>query len=151
MLRVDIEEVVERPIDQVFAQLVDIARYDEWMSRDGIFVSCTQDSPGPVGLGTRYTDRTRLGLVAGDVAVFEPPREVVFHYIGRQLGMTMIEGWPGYTLEPVGESATRVHHHAEARFRGPFRLLRPILQPILQRVAQNERQHTVDSLKRSLE
>lgn len=147
MIRVDVDAVIERPIEEVFARLVDIPRYNEWMPEDGLFVSCTQDSDGPVGVGTAYTDETRLGPVEGEVQVFEPPHEVVFHYTGRLLGLHAIEGWPGYTLEPQGEAATRVHHHAEARLFGPFK----VLQPLIQRIARAERRRTVDALERSLE
>lgn len=128
MIKVDIEETVDRPIEEVFEQLVDIPRYPEWMPKDGLFVSCSQDSDGPVGVGTSYTDETRLGPAAGEVSVFEPPKRVVFHYTARLLGMQVIEGWLGYTLERAGESATRVRHHAEARLSGPWRLLRPVFQ-----------------------
>ena len=147
MIRVEIDETIERPIETVFAQLADIARYPEWMPDDGLFISCKQDSPGPVGVGTAYSDRTRLGTVRGEVSEFDLPSRVVFHYTARILGRTMMEGWPGYVLEPAGETATRIHHTAEGRLYGPFKLM----QPLIQRMAQRERQRTVDALKRSLE
>lgn len=148
MIRVDIHETIRQPVEEVFARLVDIDRYPEWRAGGGgIFLTCSQDTPGSVGAGTRYTDRTRLGTVLGEVAVFEPPRRVIFHYTLRLLGRTTIEGWPGYTLESDGASGTRMHHHAEARTYGPLRLL----EPLIQRVADREREATVQSLKESFE
>lgn len=147
MIHVAIEETIGRRIDEVFEQLVDIPRYPEWMPDTGLFVSCTKDSEGPVGAGTAYTDKTRLGTIHGDVSAFERPTKVVFHYTARLLGMTVMEGWPGYWLEREGAAATRVHHRAEGRLYGPFRLLRPLVQ----RMARRERQRTVDALKASLE
>ncbi len=148
MIRVDIHETIRQPVEEVFARLVDIDRYSEWRAGGGgIFLTCSQDSPGAVGEGTRYTDRTRLGTVRGAVVEFDRPRRVVFHYTFRLFGRTAIEGWPGYTLESDGAGGTRMHHHAEARAYGPVRLL----EPLIQRVADRERRTTVRALKESFE
>lgn len=147
MIRVEVDAVVRRPIDVVFDRLVDIAAYPEWMSNAGIFIDCTQDPPGPVKVGTRYTDVTRLGTVHGEVVELERPTRVVFHYRADMFGRRMMDGWPGYTLEPVGADATRIRHIAEGRLHGAFRLLHPVIQLI----AGRERRLTVDALKRSLE
>lgn len=147
MIQVEINAIIKRPIEEVFEQLVDIPRYPEWMPDNSLLITCAKDSEGPVGVGTAYSDKTRLGTVRGEVAVFDRPHKVVFHYTARLLGMTVMEGWPGYALERDGEAATRIHHKAEARLYGLFKLA----QPLVQRMARNERQRTVDALKESLE
>jgi len=147
MIQVEIEEKVDRPIDVVFDQLVDIDGYPAWMPDGGFFVDCRVSSEGPVEEGTRYIDRTRLGAVSGEVATLERPERVVFHYTARLFGMKAMEGWPGYTLEPDGDAGTRLLHEAEARLYGPFKLLAPLIQIL----AERERQRTVDALKASLE
>lgn len=147
MIRVDLDRTIARPIEEVFEQLVNIPRYPEWMPTNGLFVTCTKDSAGPVGLGTAYSDKTRIGTARGEVSVFDRPNAVVFHYTARVFGFTVMEGWPGYALDRDGAVATRVHHHAEGRLYGPFKLL----QPLVQRLARRERERTVDALKRSLE
>lgn len=147
MIRVDIEETIDRPIEEVFERLIDIERYPEWMPKRGLLVSCTQDDEGPVGVGTPYTDRTRLGTVRGEVVAFDRPKRVVFAYTARLGGRTLMRGWPGYTLERDGGGRTRVHHVAEGHLYGPFKLMRPLIQVI----ARGERRRTVDALKRSLE
>lgn len=147
MIRVEIDETIERPIEVVFEHLVDIPAYPEWMPKDGLFVSCTKESDGPVGVGTAYTDETRIGTVHGVVSTFQRPTEVTFHYTARLLGITAMQGWPGYVLERVDETSTRVHHVAEGHLYGPFKLL----QPLIQGIAQRERRRTVDALKESLE
>lgn len=78
-IRVEIEETIERPIEEVFERLVDIPGYNEWMPDQGLMVSCSKDSDGPVGEGTRYSDVTRFGTVHGEVVAFERPSKVVFH------------------------------------------------------------------------
>lgn len=147
MIRVDIHETINRPIEEVFEQVADIPRYPEWMPDSGLFITCTKDSDGPAGVGTTYTDKTRVGTVKGEISDFERPKKVVFHYTARLFGRTVMDGWPGYTLERDGEDATRVHHTAEGRLYGPFKLM----QPLIQSMAQKERQRTVDALKQSLE
>lgn len=147
MICVELDTCIDRPIDEVFAKLVDIQSYPEWMPQNGLFVSCRQLSDGPVGRGTRYSDETRLGTVLGDVCEFEPPRAVTFHYTATLFGRTAMEGWPGYVLESLDETATKVYHVARGRLFGPFKLLRPLVQ----RLAENERRRTVDALKQSLE
>lgn len=148
MIRVDLHAVIPAPVDQVFTRVADIDRYSEWRTGGGgIFLACHQDSPGPVRQGTRYTDRTRLGTVIGEVVEFDRPTRVVFHYRSILLGRTTIEGWPGYTLQADGAGGTLVHHHAEARAYGPMRLL----EPLLQRIADLERLRTLQALKRSFE
>lgn len=148
MIQVDIRTTIPAPMEQVFDRLADIDRYGEWRAGGGgIFVASSQDPTGPVRQGMRYTDRTRLGAVRGEVAELHRPRRIIFHYWSRLLGMTLLEGWPGYTLEPDGAGGTLVHHHAEARTYGPVRLL----EPLLQRIAEHERSRTVRALERSFE
>lgn len=146
MIRVDIEETIDRPIEEVFEKIVDISSYNEWMPRRGLFISCRKESDGPAGLGTVYSDRTWLGTISGSISEFDKPRKVTFHYTAPFLWWTMIEGWPGYTLERKDDTSTTVHHHAEGRLYGPFKLLRPLMR----RVAQGERRRTLDALKATL-
>ena len=148
MIRVDIRETIPRPMEEVFDRLADIDGYGAWRAGGGgIFLSCTQEDPGPVRPGTRYADRTRLGTVQGEVVELDRPSQVTFHYTLPLLGRTAIEGWPGYTLASDGAGGTIVHHHAEARAYGPLRLL----EPLLQRIADRERRATVQALKESFE
>lgn len=147
MIRVEIEETIQCPVEEVFERLVDIPGYCRWMPAGGLFRSCWQASEGAVGEGTVYFDETRLGTVRGEVSAFERPRKVVFHYRARWLGRTAMEGWPGYELADEGASATRLRHLAVARLHGPLKLL----QPLVRRMAWRERRRTVDALKESLE
>ncbi len=147
MIRVEIEETVDRPIEAVFERLIDIDRYDQWMPESWFYITSRKGTAGPVRVGTKYTDVTRLGAVRGEVVDLERPRRVVFHYVARKLGRVMMHGWPGYTLEPIDDGRTRVHHVAQGRLQGPFRILRPVIQWI----ANGERRRTVAGLKASLE
>ncbi len=147
MIHIEMERRIDSPIGTVFERLVDVSAYSEWMSRKGLFISTTQDSEGPVNLGTRFSDKTRLGPLHGEIGEFDRPRKVVFHFTMRFLGKTVLEGWPAYTLSPEGDHATRVKHTVEARLARPLR----VFEPVLRRVAAGERRRTVDSLQASLE
>ena len=146
MIHVEIETTIDRSIEDVFERLVDIPRYPEWMPDGGLFIHCTQDSDGPVGPGTEYTDVTRLGTAKGRVVELDPPRRVVFEYVFRLFGRMVMRGRPAYDLERAGDG-TRVHHQARGRLFGVFRLFRPVVQ----KIAESERSRTVRALERSLE
>jgi uncharacterized protein YndB with AHSA1/START domain len=147
LIRVEIHETVDRPIEEVFEKLIDIDAYPEWMPDSWFYVTSRKDSEGPPRVGTRYTDVTRAGAVRGEIAELDPPRRVVFHYEARMFGRTMMHGWPGYTLESIDDGGTRLHHVAEGRLQGLFKLLRPVIQWI----AAGERRRTVRALKALLE
>jgi hypothetical protein len=57
-----------------------------------------------------------------------------------------METCPGYTLEAI-EGGTKLHHVAEGRLFGLFKLM----QPRVARIAREERTRTVDALKNSME
>jgi hypothetical protein len=56
-----------------------------------------------------------------------------------------MEGWPGYTLESVGERETRVRHDVRLRANG----IRALGTPVLRIIARRERTATMDALVRS--
>ena len=147
MIQVDIDTTIGRPLEDVFERLADIPGYNEWMPGGGLFMGCEKETGGPVREGTAYADRTVLGTARGEVAAFDPPRKIVFHYVFEVLGFMLMEGWPGYELEPVGDGVTRLRHRARATLYGPFRVLRPFIGVL----ARRERRRTVEALKASLE
>jgi uncharacterized protein YndB with AHSA1/START domain len=147
----DVEVVVERtvpaPIGEVFARLADIEGHNTWVpGRPSILRGTRQTSPGPVAVGTTYEDRTRMGTLPGDVAELDPPHRIVYHWWDRtSSGRTKMEGWPGYTLEAVGERETLVRHHARLRANG----IRALGAPVLRILVRRERTATMDALVRS--
>lgn len=145
-IRVEIETTIKRPIEDVFERLVDISAYAQWLPQAGLFIKSSQCSEGPVTQGTPYIDETTVGTLRGEVIEFQRPARVVFRQTLRWFGLAVMESRPGYALEPVAEG-TRLHHTAEARLYGIFKLLHPRVV----RLARAERQRTVDALKRSLE
>jgi uncharacterized protein YndB with AHSA1/START domain len=145
----ELERTVQAPIELVFARLADITAYHEWMPDKGSILRRTeQTSPGVPGLGTTYRDETSYGSTPGEIAEFESPHRLVFHWWDSfKSGKLKMEGWPGYSLEADGHGSTRVRHHIKLQTYGIYRLATPVLG----RIARKERSHTLEALKASFE
>jgi uncharacterized protein YndB with AHSA1/START domain len=145
----ELERTIRAPIDQVFAQLVDLEGYDDWMVDRGSMLQHTrQTSPGEPTVGTTFVDETSQGPMPGEIAELEAPHTIVFHWWQKsRSGKLKFEGWPGYYLQSSGDSETLVRHRATLVSYGAWRLGTPIWR----RFAIKERTITVDALKASLE
>lgn len=142
-----LERMVTAPVTAVFERLADIEGIDAWQPRRGsIRRRSVQTSPGPVGLGTTYEDSTLFGKAPGEVSAFDRPRELEYHWHQKApWGALLAEGWPHYTLEPVGEGGTLVRHHARLRTYGIY----APATPVLKRIALRERTAVLDALEAS--
>ena len=145
----EVERTIRAPIDQVFARLVDIEGYNEWMAGTGTMLKRTrQTSAGEPAVGTTFFDETSQGSVPGEIAELEAPHTIVFHWWEKsKSGRLKFEGWPSYHLQPSGESGTVVRHRGKLVSYGVWRLGTPIWR----RFAIKERTTTVDALKASFE
>jgi len=105
-----------------------------------------QTSPGAPALGTTYLDETSYGPTPGEIAEFEPPHTLVYHWWDRsKAGRLKLEGWPAYRLEASDPDSTLVRHHAKIRTHGVYRLATPFLR----RIAKKERAATLEALAAS--
>lgn len=145
-IRFESTTTIDRPIDEVFAQLTDLSRYAAWMPRTGLFGTCRQTSEGPVTKGTTYVDSSRMGPFPGKVTEFVRPSRVAFTETMRMFGRDMMQARPGYILESSG-AQTVVHHAAEGELFGVMR----IMKPLAAWMANSERERVLRSLKRALE
>jgi len=149
VIEFELERVVGAPVREVFARLADIEGYNDWMpSRGSIRRLTEQTSPGEPGLGTTFVDTTTFGRTPGEIAEFEPPHTLVYHWWDRsRRGRLHMEGWPAYSLEASGDGATLVRHHAKIVTHGIYRPATPVLR----RIAVRERTATMEALKASFE
>ena len=142
-----LERRVAAPPAEVFARLVDIEAYNEWMPRKGsIRRRSEQTSTGNPAVGTTYVDHTRMGRFVGEVTEHVPATRIAFSETLSWFDRPLTRARPSYVLEADGDS-TVVHHVAEGELYGPMRLLKPVAAWM----ATRERTHTVASLERSLE
>lgn len=103
---------------------------------------------GEPRLGTTYVDETSLGPTPGEIAEFEPPHTLVYHWWDRsKAGKLKLEGWPAYSLSTDSPGTTIVHLHARMHAHGLYRLATPVLR----RLALKERTTTIDALAASFE
>ncbi len=58
-----------------------------------------------------------------------------------------MEGWPGYSLEAVGDGETLVRHDVKLATHGIYGMATPVLK----RIALRERTATLDALEKSFE
>jgi uncharacterized protein YndB with AHSA1/START domain len=145
-VRVEIDEIIERPVEQAFERATDLSHYEDWMPRNGVFKKCSQVSDGPIGPGTALVDHGRMGTFRGEVAEFHKPSRMVFDERLRWFGIPVVDAHLQYEFTAVSQG-TAVHHVAESQFHGLFRLMRPFVAVI----GRGERRRTVSALKRSLE
>jgi uncharacterized protein YndB with AHSA1/START domain len=145
----ELERTIRAPIDQVFARLVDIEGYDEWMAGTGSMLERTRrTSGGESAVGTTFVDETSQGPIPGEIAEMDAPRTIVFHWWQKsRSGRPKFEGWPSYHLQPSGDGETLVRHRATLMSYGVWRLGRPVVR----RLAVKERTVTLDALKASFE
>ena len=142
-----LERMIKAPIIVVFDRLSDIEAINEWQPHKGsIRRKSVQTSPGPVGLGTTYEDSTLFGKAPGEVSAFDRPRELEYHWHQKApWGAILAEGWPGYSLEPVGDNETLVRHYARLRTYGIY----APATPVMKRIAIRERTAVLDALEAS--
>jgi uncharacterized protein YndB with AHSA1/START domain len=145
-IRFESHTTIDRPIEDVFARLADLAGYRTWMHRTGLFRRSGQTSDGPLGKGRAYFDATRIGTFRGEVTDFEPPSQIGFRETLRWFGSGVMEARPQYFLE-ADQARTIVHHVAEGELFGWMRLMKPGAALM----AKSERARTLASLRRSLE
>jgi uncharacterized protein YndB with AHSA1/START domain len=146
VVKVKLETVIARPIDDVFDRLTAVSDYSRWMPRLGVFIRSGQTSEGPVGVGTTYYDKGWMGTFLGEIVEFQAPTRVAFKETLRWLGVTVMEARPAYELVSV-QTGTEVHHTADGRLFGIFN----VMKPVVAWMARGERGRTVRALKDSLE
>ena len=62
----------------VFGVIADMRNYHRWLPGSGTFTGVATISPGPVGLGTTYTDRGPLSTMRGEVTEYRPSESIGF-------------------------------------------------------------------------
>ncbi len=149
VIEIELERLIHAPIQQVFARLADIEGHNDWIPNRGSILRRTQQtSPGEPALGTTYLDRTSFGPTPGEIAEFEPPHTLVYHWWNRSKGGRLsLEGWPAYSLVDTDDDETLVRHRAKMVTHGTYRLATPVLR----RIATRERTATMEALKASFE
>ena len=141
-----IRESVEiaRRAEDVFAYLDDLARHGEWQEQ---IVSARVETEGPTRVGTRVTERRRMGRREEDssyeVVAHDPPRSFSF----RGLGGSIRPVGTG-TVEPVGDgSRSRVSIELEFTGHGLGKLLLPLVRSQARKQVPRDQQRLKERLE----
>jgi uncharacterized protein YndB with AHSA1/START domain len=130
--RVTVE--IARPVDEVFTFVTTPANFPRWAG--AVVAASRQTSPGPVGVGTTFTQQNRLlgrrFTTALRVVAYEPGRRFEYASTAGPIGFA-----GHYTFAPTA-GGTRFTAVDETTPPGLLRRLAPLLRPLAQRqIARN--------------
>jgi len=141
----DIRESIEidRTAEDVFAYLDEHERHKEWQDQ---IVSARVESDGPIRVGTRVIETRRMPGGERDfsyeITEHDPPRRSAFRVLN---GPVRAKGV--ITVEPLGESRSRVTLELDFEGSGAGRLLLPVVR----REARKQVPKDQQKLKQQLE
>jgi uncharacterized protein YndB with AHSA1/START domain len=133
MLKIEISNVINRPVEEVFAVASDPETYPKWSPG---LIEVKRISEGPIGVGTTWRlVRQALGLrLEGDLDLteYEPNRKFTLDSKSRPF-----PGEARWTFDAV-EGATRVSVVLQAEPGGFFKLAEPLLRSFTKRTMETE-------------
>jgi hypothetical protein len=118
-----VEQMIERPAQDVWAYAADIVRHAEWMTVTDARI--VQGDGTQVGARGRETVRFGPFRWDGEIEVSEaePGRRIVWKSVqGVPFDLTVT-----LDLEPLGPALTKARYGADIRLHGIWRLLSPIV------------------------
>lgn len=136
--------VIDRPPQNVFAYVSDLARHPEWQNK---LLDAAVEGEGPIRVGTRVKQTRRVGggtrTFTLEVTEHDPPNRLAFR--GTD-GPVRPQGT--ITLEPL-EDGQRTRYAAQLDFEGHG--LGLLLAPLVRRDARSQLPESLQQLKRRLE
>jgi uncharacterized protein YndB with AHSA1/START domain len=142
------EAMIEAPIEEIFAAIVDFRGYERWLATSSVFEGIADISSDPIALGTTWSERGPNGVRHGTVTEFDPPTRVTFHQPMTMsppfLGVIDITVRIDLTQTPISVRALRV---VTIQIPWPLKLV----QPFVVRQFRNESGRTLLALKRFAE
>jgi uncharacterized membrane protein len=105
---------INRPAGEVFAYLDQVDRHNEWQ---GQLVSTTIETGGPIRVGTRAVERRNVPGGARDFRY-----EITEHHPARKISFRgtagLIRPVGTYTVDPIGESSSRMNSELDLEGHG---------------------------------
>ena len=127
MIRHEMSVHLKRPVEQVFAFLVDTEKLTMWQSD---LMKAEQLTPGPVRLGSRFREVRRLGQketeVQAEISAFEPNQR-----LGTKTS-TKPEVRINYSLDPE-QGGTRLSYQFVMLTTGLMWILEPVISSSIRR------------------
>jgi hypothetical protein len=125
MFQIEVDGMFAQPTEEVFDFLADYRNETSW-NPDALTIEKT--SPGPIGVGTRFSSRIkRIGRIDSEVVSFERPNS--FSVSDTARGMT---GVFDFRFTP-SDAGTSMSLRVQMRPHGPLRLLQPLISSMMKR------------------
>ena len=141
MIQHEVTIYLDKPVEQVFAFLVDTSRLITWQSN---LIKSEQLTEGPLRTGSRFREVRRINnkeeQIEGEITVLEPNKRLETKTVTKPQAMV------SYTLEPE-QGGTRLHYKFVLETSGPMRLMEPIMASSIKKGSEADFQ----TLKRILE
>jgi uncharacterized protein YndB with AHSA1/START domain len=141
MARMEASVVINRPIDEVFAYVMDAGNWTEWAG----LPEAERTSEGPVGVGTTLRGVSqflgRRGEWTSEVTEYEPNRKMEQKIIWGPMSIQQ-----SVTCEPV-EGGTRFTMVSKGETGGIFKLAEPVVNRMMQRQLESNLANLKDILE----
>lgn len=141
MIQHEIIVYLNRPVEQVFAFLMDTGKLSTWQSN---LIKTEPITEGPLRLGSRFREVRRLGRresqFEGEITAFEPNK----HFETKTLTKPQVT--VSYSLE-AENGGTRLKHKFVMLTSGLMRLLEPMIENSIKKESEAD----FETLKRILE
>jgi uncharacterized protein YndB with AHSA1/START domain len=141
MIQHEVTIHLNRPVEQVFAFLIDTGKLSTWQSN---LIKMEQLTAGPLRAGSRFREVRRLGRreseIQGEITAFEPNRRFETKTITKPQVMV------SYSFE-AENGGTRLKHKFVMLTSGLMRLLEPLIAGSIKKESEAD----FETLKRILE
>ena len=141
MIQHEVTIHLNRPVEQVFAFLMDTGKLSTWQSN---LIKMEQLTEGPLRAGSRFREVRRLGRrdseIQGEITVFEPNKRFETKTI------TKPQVTVSYSFE-AENGGTRLKHKFVMLTSGLMRLLEPLIAGSIKKESESD----FETLKRVLE
>lgn len=143
MTKVEASTIIDRPVEDVWKFIADLANYPKW-SPD--VVEMKQTSSGPLGVGSalqvRHPDRT----LSATVIEYKPNQNFTFELTSGPVKGTQV----AFSIE-AAEGKTRAHQSLDFRLSGLPKLMGPFITGRALRQGKAEAEANVGRVKQLLE
>ena len=141
MIQHEVTIHLNRPVEQVFAFLMDTGKLSTWQSS---LIKTEQITEGPLRAGSRFREVRRLGRreseIQGEITVFEPNKRF------ETKTLTKPQVTVSYSFE-AEDGGTRLKHKFVMLTSGLMRLLEPLIAGSIKKESASD----FETLKRMLE
>ena len=141
MIQHEVTIHLNRPVEQVFAFLMDISKLTTWQSN---LIKIEKITEGPLRMGSLFQEVRRLGRreseIHGEITAFEPNKRF------ETKTLTKPQVVASYSFE-VEDGGTRLKHKFVMLTSGLMRLLEPVIASSIKKESEAD----FETLKRILE